>query len=708
MSPILLVSLISLSRLASAGVSAGSLELPVADRGAIVDHYHGEPVPDPYRWLEEMESDATLGWVRGQDRATRGELEGQPERAALLRRLESYRASERRSVPQFRGDSTFFEVRRRDEEGRLHERLVVERHGESKVLVDSSDLPDDALFATYSGSGTASFQAGPHGRYLAFGVRRGSSIWTRWYVMDTVSGEQLPDEVRGISSRTASTVLWHPDGEGFFYAAFSRPEESESASDLELHSLFFHRVGSASSSDELIFRPEDPGQTLWPTVTSDGRVLAWVGQNGEGREIRVMDLENRQAGARQLRIGEDGRYTLLDRVGNALWLVAQTPDAPGGRVLAVGLGDGVVKVVVPEPSNGAIVTARIFGERLLVQRTEHATPRLDLYHLDGTHAATVELPYIGWIRSGLVGTRSERRAAFAIQGTADPGAVYELDMESGRTALFHRAERFESERYVTRRVFYPASDGTLIPLFLMHRRDLVLDASNPVWLYAYGSAWAASPWYQTQHRLWLELGGVYALAHVRGGGEYGSRWIEAGSGRNKQTGIDDFVNAAEWLVRHRYTSPERLLVNGGSASGPLAAAAVNENPDLFRVALISYPMTDMLRAHDYASPLLTGVFDTPETVEAYRALRAWSPYQNVREGRCYPATFVAHGDQDRTAVPLHSYKLTAALQHGQACDRPIRLQIAWGRGHTVGGLEERANQVAFAVRELGLEVPTDW
>ncbi len=699
--------LVALVLLLPAPGVAEPLAAPVALRQPVVDRYHGEDVEDPYRWLEEMDSEDAQAWVRAQDAATRATLEALPERAALLRRMESFRTPEIVSVPQFREQRTFFQTTQLGEDSSRRERIVVEEAGARRVLADTASLAEGSHFATFSGSGTATFQASPDGRYLAYGVRPANSIWTRWHVVEVETGERLDEVVRGISARLATTVYWASDSRGFFYAAFDRPEASENAGDLEHHSLYYHRLGTDSADDELIYRDVDPERTFWPTVTSDGRHLAFVNLSGGDQAVHLLDLEARAQGPRRILDGEGATYSILDQVDDRLWVLAKTVREPGGRILAVDPAGGAPEVVIAEPAHGALVAAAVFGDRLLVQRVAHATPRLDLYDLEGSEIGSVDLPYIGWIRSGLIGARHEARAAFAIQGTADPGAVYTLDLESGRTRLFHQRTDFDTGRYVTRRVFYPGRDGTLVPLFLMHRKGLRLDGRNPVWLYAYGSRWAAAPWYQPQHRLWLELGGIYALAHVRGGGEYGNAWTEAGIGTRKQTGIGDYLRAAEWLVEHGYASPETLIANGGSSSGPLVAAAVNQRPDLFRVALISYPVTDMLRAHVYASPLLSSSFDTPDEPEAYRALRAWSPYQNVSRA-CYPAVFIAHGDQDRTAVPLHSYKLAAALQHAQTCRRPIRLQIAWGRGHTVGGLPERANQVAFAVRELGLTVPEDW
>ena len=696
-------------------IAAGSVRTPSPPetrRQDVVDLYHGDEVVDPYRWLEAMEDPQTVEWTKRQDAYARAWLEPVPGRDAILARLDAIRPQQSTSTPQVRGGRLFYQVARsRDERPTQRQLVVEEADGTARVLVDLDDHPEGTRFAAYSGSGTPSFQASPDGRYVAFGLVRGSSQWTQWSVVDTTTGQLAPDRIGGIRSDATPTVWWSPESDGFFYGAY-REQIGEEGVALRDQAVYFHRLGEEASRDRLVYRDDDPERYAWLYLTSDGRYLAVKNAAGNDEDLYLLDLADGLESPPRPKLlleGEGRQHSVIDLVGDRLW-VRTTLGADRGRIVALDpeRPEGASETVVPEGSWGALIGATLAGGRLLVHRVEHAVPKLELYDLDGELYREVMLPYVGWLRSGLSASRRETLASFFLQGTADPGSVYLLDTESGETRPFHHGEAaFDPAPYATRRVFYPSHDGTLVPLFLMHKKGLTLDGTNPVWLYAYGSRWSAAPWYQSQHRLWIELGGVYALAHVRGGGEYGDSWIEAGSGTSKQTGIGDFLAAAEWLVESSYTSPERLVANGGSASGPLAAAAVNQRPGLFRAALIDYPLTDMLRFHEYRG-VNVGNFDTPEEPEAYRALRRWSPYHNVRRGVCYPATLVAHGNEDRLAVPLHSYKLTAALQEAQSCGRPILLQVAWGRGHTVGGLEERANQLAFLIAELGLGVPESW
>lgn len=681
---------------------------PATPRKEAVDHYHGETILDPYRWLEKLDAPQTVEWLKEQDDYARTILADLAGRQAIRDRMDAIRQRESISVPQIRGQRRFYQVARA-REGSAQVQVVVEERGQTRVLIDLDDFPEGSRFSTSSGSASPTFQVSPDGRFLAFGVRQQPSRWTRWRVLDIASGNPRGRMIEGIHTDATSTVWWAPDSSGFFYAAH-REQAGEEDVVLRDQAIYFHDL-EGSGEDRLIYREAESQRVLWLSLTHDGRYLSFKNVAGNDQDLYLLDLQDPRGIPELLLAGNGEKHALIDRVGDHLWL-RTTRGADRGRIVALDPeapeGDRQLVEIVAERPWGALIDALIVGERLLVHRVEHAIPRLELYTLDGSFERALDLPYIGWLSSGLVASREASVVAFELQGTADPGSLFLLDVESGETSPFHRpAAGFDPAPYVTRQVFYPAHDGTLVPLFLMYRRGLQLDSRRPVWLYAYGSNWSAAPWYQAQHRLWLELGGVYALAHVRGGGEYGDSWIAAGSGRNKQTGIDDYVAAAEWLIKSGYSSPDFLVANGGSASGPLVAAAVNQRPELFRVALIDYPLIDMLRAPLFLSTNI-GNFDTPEEPDAFRALRAWSPYQNVRNGACYPATLIAHGDQDRLAVPSHSYKFVAALQAAQSCGRPVLLQVAWGHGHTVGGVEERANQVAFVVGELGLSVPSSW
>lgn len=707
----LLVCFLPALALSGRAQSFPGFDYPDTPRTDQQDTYHGVTVPDPYRWLEAMSTHDVRAWTEAQDALARRLIETLPDHDIIRDRVEALVPTERFYPPQKRGEHYYYVYGDRDDGA--YRWGLYEQPGPNdapRLLIDARSYGEDARFATYSGTGTPSFQVSPDGKYVAFGIVRGSSRWSRWYVYDVHRRVLLSDSLDGIHS-TMATVLWRPDEPGFFYAAYPLPSDPDAVqqSALEHHALYYHRLGTPQDEDDAVFsRPERPGLTFWAWLTGDGHRLVVRGNEGARYWLDVIDVWSREARATPLVHDSDAVFSLAGGAGNKLWL-RTTQDAPKGRIVEVDSENPANwRTLVPENPEATLNGASFIGERFVLYYTKEAIPSVEIFDPQGRYWNAVELPYIGWLRSGFTGTPDDPQASFTLQGTGEPDSIYLLDVRSGTIERFKSpSPAFDREAYTSEQVFFTSRDGTRIPMTLMYKRTLGRDRPHPTWLYAYGANWAAVPWYALQFRAWIEMGGIYAFVNVRGGLEYGQPWRDAGSGVNKQNGIDDYLGAAQWLIDNGYTDAGKLVANGGSASGPLAAAALLQRPDLFGAGAIDYPVLDLLRYHKFAAGSTAGNWGTAEDPDEFAALHAWSPYHNVRPGTCYPPTLIAQGNEDRAAAPLHSYKFAAALQHGQACANPILLQVAWGRGHTIGGIDEIANQLTFLASVTGLDVQVE-
>mgnify|MGYP000020275190 CR=1 FL=1 len=678
---------------------------PASFQSTSMDTLHGNIIPDPYRWLENSTSEQAQEWLQAQDKLTRSQLEALPLRKRILEQMEVVRALPiHYDAPHPRKGYWYYQKSWRDSSGVLQQGLFRRfgHGGQEELLVDVGQFGPEASFATYAGSGAASFQLSQSGRYLAFGVHTGNSTWSTWRVFDVRERLLLADQVEGIHIRaTQSTVCWLPDESGFYYTAFPELDKERPLG----QQVYFHEIGRIGQ-DPIVYANEAESPLQFSVGTSSkGRYLVIRTFENVQNGLMIKDLKEPTSAPKVVYSGVEQSLRYLRNQGKDFYFSTDIA-ASKGKIVHLRL-DGPsleeAKTLIPEQKNATLIGAYVIGDRYLIQYVEDALPAVETYDFKGRLLGRLDLPYIGWLPAGFVGIEGESHFAFNIQNTADPGSTYLMDITTGQAQLFFkRSDNFEARDYITKQVFYPAKDGTKIPLFIMFKKGLDLSKKHPLWLYAYGSRWSAAPWYQIQHRVWLDLGGVYALANIRGGGEYGQEWIEAGLGVNKQTGIDDYIAAGEWLIDQGYTDNQRLVANGGSASAPLAGAALNQRPDLFGAGSINYGNTDLIRYNTFAGSM-GNIHGDPADPEMFQALLKWSPYHNVQENACYPPVLITHGNQDRLLASWNSYKLAAKLQAAQACSNPIFLQIAWDRGHTVGGLEERVNQLTFLLNAIGWE-----
>jgi prolyl oligopeptidase len=668
-----------------------------------VDDYFGTPVPDPYRWLEDLEGDETRAWVAAQNAVTQPFLAGLPGRAAIAERLERLWSFERVGLPVKEGGTYFFT--RNDglqDQDVLCCGEAVDR--EARVLIDANAFSEDATVSL------ASFAVSPCGTKVAYAVSDGGSDWTVWRVRDVATGADLLDEIRLTKFSVAS---WERNGSAFYYSRYPRRPDGW-GDDSAAVAVYRHRLGTSQAEDVRVYAlPESPRHNPYAAVSEDGRFLVLSIQEGyESNAVHLLRLDVPGARPERLLDAWDALYGFVGNVGDELYFQT-TLDAPRSRVVAIHAdrpGRSRWREVIPEAPE-PLEAASLVGGRLVARYLEDASSRVRLFELDGTPAGEVALPGIG-TASGFRGKAGDPETFFAFTSFTAPTCLYAHDVVSGRARLVQRPELdVDESRYATRQVFVTSRDGTRVPMFVVHRGDLPRDGARPTLLYGYGGfSVSLTPAFDVSRLVWLERGGVLAIPNLRGGGEYGEEWHSAGTRLRKQNVFDDFIAAAEWLIAEGYTAPARLGIQGGSNGGLLVGAAITQRPELFGAVVAVVGVLDMLRYHLPSANARAWCSDygLSENEAEFRALHAYSPYHRLVPDTCYPATLVATGDHDDRVVPWHSYKFGAALQAAQGCDAPILLRVETRAGHGAGTptwmrIEAAADRLAFLASRLGLD-----
>lgn len=684
---------------------AQALAYPAPHRDAVVDTLFGTPIADPFRWLEQLDGPATVEWVTLQRRLTDDYLARLPGRERIRGRLAALWNYSRTDVPWREAGRLFFT----ENNGAQPQPLLytVKGPGDSaRVVLDPQDISPDGSIAV------GDYSVSPDGRWLAYSEAPGGSGGDT-HVRDLATGREQGDVVRD----TRGSVCWTFDGNGFFYwrPRPARPGEDVTAARLEKQYLY-HTLGSPQQRDRMIHEWTD-ARYLYCMLSDDGRRAFLVEEKGSASWMNVMDLGDPKAPDLSaplvpLLASREARYTPMGTVGDTLYVFTDL-DAPRGRVIALDLsaGEGArPRGVVPE-SPDVIQWATVAGDRLALHYLVDVKSRLELFTLDGRPVGEVALPGIGALGWPVNGRSSAPEVLFSFRSFLSPETVYYYDLRTGTNTPF-RPPRvpFDPRPYGTRQVFYRSRDGTRVPMFITAKKGVRLDGRNPVLLMSYGAnGITVGPSYRPDLPLWLELGGVYAVANIRGGGEYGEQWHRAGNLEHKQNSIDDFLAAAEYLVGRRYTVPAKLAVYGHSSGGLLIGAALTQRPDLFGVALPSAGHHDMLRYHRFTVGAgWTTEYGSPDDSVAFRYLLAYSPLQHVRPNVCYPATLLLTADHDETVVPSHSYKFAAALQGAQRCSRPILLHVTPNASHMYASQEaaigEWTDIWAFVTAQFGVHV----
>lgn len=670
-----------------------------------VDTYHGVAVPDPYRWLEDPDAPEARAWIEAENELTFGYLADIPQRDALRERLTALWDYEKYGIP-FRRGGRYFYARNDGLQNQAVLYVAESLEAEPRVLLDPNTLSDDGTVAL------AAVSVSDEGSLMAYALAASGSDWLEWRVRDVATGEDREDR---LAWSKFSGAAWATDGSGFYYNRYPEPEPGRALEEANYHQkVYFHRIGTPQSEDTLIYeRPDHKEWMFGVDVTEDGRylILHVSRDTGETNAVFVKDLAAADAPVTELLPDFDAAYSFITNDGPVLWFKTNR-DAPRSRVIRIDL-------TAPEPENWVEVIPQaddtlqgvnVLGETVFAIYLRDAHSRVALFDASGAHRRDLTLPGLGAV-AGFGGRREDTETFYAFTGFTAPPVIYRYAVETGESRVFRAARvDFDPERYAVAQVFVASKDGTRVPMFLVHRKGLERNGQNPAMLYGYGGFGASLlPFFSVANLVWLEMGGVYAMPNLRGGGEYGEEWHLAGTKARKQNVFDDFIAAAEWLIAEGYTAPAKLAISGGSNGGLLVGAAITQRPDLFGAALPAVGVMDMLRYHRFTIGWAwASDYGTVDDPDEFRALYAYSPLHNIRPNTAYPATLITTGDHDDRVVPAHSFKFAAALQAAQAGDAPILIRIDTKAGHGGGKptekiIEETADKYAFVVKALGME-----
>jgi prolyl oligopeptidase len=670
------------------------------------DTYFGTKVPDPYRWLEDDTSKATADWVSAQNKVTFGYLEQIPFRGALQQRLEKIFNYPKYSAPSRKGEYYFFFKNN----GLQNQSVLYIQKGldaEAEVFFDPNALSPDGTVKL--GASAISNDV----KYWAYGLSSGGSDWQEINVMNIQTRQKTSDRVRWVK---VSGISWYKDG--FFYSRYPTPPDTTKllSAKNEFHQVFYHKLGTDQSTDELVYEDkQNPQRFHTVSVTDDERFLVlYISDRGKGKDgnaIYVRDLSKADKTLRPVITSFDDDFTVLDNVGDKL-LVQTNYKAANQRVLQIDPANADEKnwkEIIPEKPE-PLVGAGTAGGKLFAIYSKDVAHKAFVYALDGKVENEVKLPAIGTV-SGFGGERDDKEVFFTFTSFTFPPTIYRYNIASKESRLFRKAEvSFNPDDYETKQVFFTSKDGTKVPMFIVHKKGITLDGQNPTLVYGYGGFNVPLfPAFSALRIGWLEQGGVYVQVNLRGGSEYGETWHEQGMKLKKQNVFDDFIGAAEWLIANKYTSSQKLAMQGGSNGGLLVGAVMCQRPELFKVALPAVGVMDMLRFHKFTIGWnWIADYGSAEASEAeFKYIYAYSPLHALKDGVQYPATLVTTADHDDRVVPAHSFKFAARLQEAHKGSNPVLIRIATKSGHgasnTKKSIEETADIYAFMMSILGMK-----
>ncbi len=679
----------------------GEIIYPKTRRGDVTDVYFGHEVTDPYRWLEDDLSDETRAWVEAQNRVTNGYLDHIPFRDTIRDRLREDWNYERISAPVRHG--SFYYFSRNDG---LQNHSVVYRQSspdaEPEVFLDPNTFAEDGT------TSLAGLSFSPDGSMAAYAISEGGSDWRKVIVIDAETMEAKGDTLTDVKF---SGISWYGN-EGFYYSSYELPDGSQLSARTEMHQLYFHKAGTSQSEDRLVFGGEQmPRRYVSGTVTEDQRFLiVSAAESTTGNELYIKDLASPDDGLRPIVSGFDNTHRVITTDGDRI-ILHTNKNAPNYRVVEAPVTDPGTenwKDLIPETEH--VLNVSRAGNSLFASYLIDVQTAVMQYDLHGSRIREVELPAIG-TAGGFSARSTEDTLYYSFTSFTYPSTIFAFNIESGESELYWMPDiNFDPEQYVTEQVFYESKDGTSVPMFITYRKGVEMDGSNPTYLYAYGGFNVSlRPSFSVQRLIFLEKGGIYAQANIRGGGEYGESWHLSGTRKNKQNVFDDFIAAGEYLIDNGYTSSQKLAIAGGSNGGLLVGAVMNQRPDLARVAFPAVGVLDMLRYHTFTAGA-GWAFDygtAEESEEMFKYLKGYSPVHNVRSGRVYPSTMITTADHDDRVVPAHSYKFASELQKNHAGDNPVLIRIETRAGHGAGRstesvINEWADRYAFMWHEMGV------
>jgi prolyl oligopeptidase len=700
MKTFILTSIIMATLISCNGPAKKKIVYPETKKGNVVDDYFGVKVPDPYRWLEDDKSPETAEWVKDENLVTFTYLEAIPYREEIKERLEKMWNYERYTAPVKEGQYTYF-----SKNDGLQNQFVIYRqkdNEEPEVFLDPN---------TFSADGTTSLgemEFSHDGSEVAYSISEGGSDWRKVIVMDALTKQIIGDTLKDIKF---SGLSWQGD-EGFYYSSYDKPKGSQLSAKTDHHKLYFHKLGTAQSEDKVVFGADIVRRYVGGYVTEDGRYLVvTAAMSTSGNELYIKDLKKPGSKFVVIQDNFDSDSYVIDNDGSKLFIVTNF-NAPNKRIVTVDAGNpGVDHWVdfIPETENvlDPATGAGYFFAHYMID----AISKVKQYDRQGNLVRDIKLPGPG-TASGFGAKKVDKEVYFTFTNYTTPGTIYRLDPVSGTTEIYKKpAVAFNGDEYESKQVFYNSKDGTRVPMIITYRKGTEMNGKNPTLLYGYGGFdISITPSFSIPTALWLQMGGIYAVPNIRGGGEYGEKWHLAGTKMNKQNVFDDFISAAEYLIREKYTSSDFLAIRGGSNGGLLVGAVMTQRPDLMKVALPAVGVMDMLRYHKFtAGAGWASDYGTSEdSKEMFEYIYKYSPVQNVRAGVKYPATLITTADHDDRVVPAHSFKFAAELQDKQAGDNPILIRIETKAGHGAGtpvskSIEQYADLYSFTLYNMGIK-----
>ena len=695
------ILLMSMALMATSMMHAQGLQYPKAEKDGTVDEYFGVKVSDPYRWLENDTSAQTTAWVEAENKVTNAYLQKIPFRDKLLKRLTELSGYEKIGAPSKHHGKWYFS--RNDG---LQNQYVIyvkdQLDGEARVFLDPNKLSSDGTVALKS----LSFSH--NGRWAAYAISRSGSDWQEFFVIDLQTGELTNDHIEWAKFSDASWL-----GDGFYYSAYDRPTEGKEFSNMNAGmKIYYHKIGTPQSDDELFFQNPAEPMRFYEIEVNDEETLMYLVESGAGagNNLYVRDLRKKDALFIQMTNDMDYLYSPLYNEGDCLYLYTNF-GAPKGRIMTANIHQPGVndwQVLVPEQQN-VLSSASVIGRQLVLTYSQDACDHAFVYDLDGKMRHEVKLPMVGSVE--FAGKETEPECFYTFTSFTQPGTVYRYDMTTNQSTLYSQPSvKFRLQDYESRQLFFQSKDGTRVPMFITYKKGMKLNGKNPVYLYGYGGFnISLTPYFSASRIPFLEKGGIYAQVNLRGGNEYGEEWHLAGTKMQKQNVFDDFISAAEYLIREGYTSKEKLAIVGGSNGGLLVGACMTQRPDLFKVAIPEVGVMDMLRYHkftigwNWASDYGT----SDDSKEMFEYLKGYSPLHNLKSGTVYPATLVTTADHDDRVVPAHSFKFAATLQECNDGPNPVLIRIDTKAGHGGGKplakvLEEQADIYSFILYNMGI------
>jgi prolyl oligopeptidase len=679
---------------------------PKAPSSNQVDDYNGVKVADPYRPLENPDAPESRQWIEAEDKITFDFLKTIPERDGIRKRLTEVWDYERFGIPFKENDRYFFSKN----SGLQNQNVLYTAANFSekpRELLDPNLLTKDGTIAL------GGMDVTEDSKLMAYGLAASGSDWQQWKVRDVGTGKDRADVIDWVKFSNAS---WKKDGSGFFYSRYDKPEEKNKLrAEVYNHKLFYHQLGTPQSQDKLIY--ERPDQKEWlfnAEVTDDGRYLIITVQRGTDPKNRIFykNLVDPNSKVVELLDQADAQYSFIDNDG-PVFIFRTDLGAPLSRIVAINTCKPLppkMDELVPESKNKLEAVSSV-GDRFVALYLKDAHSAVKVFKRDGSSDGEIKLPGLG-TAAGFTGKRKDRETFYSFTSYTTPTEIFRYDFDKSASSLLFKPQvKFNPDDYTTDQVFYNSADGTRIPMFISYKKGMKRDGQTPTYLYGYGGFdISQTPTFKPENLVWMEMGGIYAVANLRGGGEYGEKWHEGGMLNTKQNVFDDFIGAAEYLIDNKYTSTPKLAIGGGSNGGLLVGACITQRPDIYGAALPAVGVMDMLRFDKFTIGWAwTSDYGSPQKPDDFSYLYAYSPLHHIASGACYPATLITTADHDDRVVPAHSFKFAATLQAAQGCDKPTLIRIETKAGHGAGKpttkiIDETADRWSFLVKELGMKV----